>query len=255
MAPGPQPRGELEASHTPSAIRRRLSDGPRHGYLRDFIYGAIDGAVTTFAVVSGVAGAGLRSDIVIILGVANLVGDGFSMAAGNFLGVRAEKQQRDLLRRVEAQHIAVYPEGEREEIREIFRQKGFEDDDLERAVDIITADRERWIQTMLTEEHGVPLSGPSPWMAALATFTAFLLVGAIPLLSFLASLVGIEVANPYIWSAALTLSAFFGVGALKSRFVEQEWRWAGIETLAVGGAAALLAYVVGAALGGLAGVS
>ena len=97
-------RAQLEASHTRQAIRSRLASGPVHSYLRDFIYGAIDGAVTTFAIVSGVAGADLSNSIVIILGIANLIGDGFSMAAGNFLGVRAERQQREQLRAMEHQH-------------------------------------------------------------------------------------------------------------------------------------------------------
>jgi VIT1/CCC1 family predicted Fe2+/Mn2+ transporter len=229
-----------------------LASGPVHSYLRDFIYGAIDGAVTTFAVVSGVAGADLSDSIVIILGIANLIGDGFSMAAGNFLGVRAERQQRDRLRVMEHQHISDYPEGEREEVREIFRQKGFEKNDLDRAVDIITANRERWVQTMLTEEHGVPLSGPSAIRAASVTFAAFLLVGSVPLLTFVLDYLGMNVSNPFGWSVALTGVAFFLTGGLKSRFVEQSWLFAGLETLAVGGSAAGLSYVVGALLGGLA---
>ena len=245
-------RAQLEASHTRQAIRSRLASGPVHSYLRDFIYGSIDGAVTTFAVVSGVAGADLSNSIVIILGIANLIGDGFSMAAGNFLGVRAERQQRDQLRAIENQHISDYPEGEREEVREIFRQKGFENKDLDRAVDIITANRDRWVQTMLTEEHGVSLSGPSPVRAALVTFVAFLLVGAIPLLSFVFDHLGTNVDNPFFWSATFTGISFFLTGALKSRFVEQSWLSAGLETLAVGGSAAGLSYVVGALLGDLA---
>ena len=245
-------RAQLKASHTSQAIRRRLASGPVHSYLRDFIYGAIDGAVTTFAIVSGVAGADLSNSIVIILGIANLIGDGFSMAAGNFLGVRAERQQREQLRAMENQHISDYPEGEREEVREIFRQKGFEDNDLDRAVEIITGNRERWVQTMLTEEHGVPLTGPSAIRAALVTFAAFLLVGAVPLLTFVFDYFGMSMDDPFFWSATFTGVAFLLTGALKSRFVEQSWFSAGLETLAVGGSAAVLSYVVGALLGGLA---
>ena len=73
-----------EAEHTPEAISERIRSGSTQGYLKDSIYGAIDGAVTTFAVVASVTGAGLSSGIVIILGLANLLGDGFSMAAGIF---------------------------------------------------------------------------------------------------------------------------------------------------------------------------
>ncbi len=238
-------RKQLEASHTPAEIRRRLSQGPGQSYLRDFIYGAIDGAVTTFAVVSGVAGAQLSSRVVIILGMANLIGDGFSMAAGNYLGVRADRQLRDRLRSEEEQHIAEYPAGEREEIRQIFEKKGFSEDDLDRVVDVITADRERWVETMLAEEHGLSSQGPEPWRAALTTFVAFLVVGAIPLAPFLTPSLAGAAGRAYQWSALLTGVAFFLVGAAKSRFVRQSWWASGLETLALGGAAATLAFVVG----------
>jgi VIT1/CCC1 family predicted Fe2+/Mn2+ transporter len=238
-------RDALEASHTPTEIERRLSEGPSQSYLRDFIYGAIDGAVTTFAVVSGVAGAQLSSRVVIILGLANLIGDGFSMAASNYLGVRADRQLRNRLRREEETHIAEYPAGEREEIRQIFERKGFSDVDLDRVVEVITADRERWVETMLAEEHGLSANGPVPWRAAAVTFVAFVVVGSAPLLPFLAGWFGAPVEAPYEVSMVLTGVAFFLVGAAKSRFVAEAWWVAGLETLALGGGAAALAYGVG----------
>lgn len=242
-------RSALAASHSPDAIQDRLASGPQHSYLKDFIYGAIDGAVTTFAVVSGVAGAGLSPGIIVVLGIANLVGDGFSMAASNFLGTRAEDQHRDRLRRIEEEHIDRIPDGEREEIRQIMAGQGFEDDDLERAVEIITADRSRWVETMLKEEHGVPLVGPVAWKAAAATFVAFLVIGLIPLLPFIVRLTGdSDLPTPYLWSTLMTGIAFFAVGAAKSRFVDQHWIWSGLETLFVGGGAAGLAYLCGTML-------
>ena len=73
--------------HTPEAIESRLSAGPQSSYLRDWVYGGMDGTVTTFAVVSGVVGAELPTTVILILGLANLVADGFSMAAGNYSGL------------------------------------------------------------------------------------------------------------------------------------------------------------------------
>lgn len=235
-----------ELEHTPAAIRARLASGPVHSYLRDFVYGAIDGTVTTFAVVAGVEGAALSAQIICILGIVNLLADGFSMAASNFLATRTEQLQLEKARHTERQHIARFPEGEREEIRQLFAQKGFGGDTLERIVEVITSDEERWVQTMLTEELGFRLSYPSAWRAALSTFVAFVVVGLVPLASYFVALIWPTVLEfAFAISCLLTGLAFFTVGAMKSRFVHEPWYWTGTITLAVGGAAAIVAYLVG----------
>jgi VIT1/CCC1 family predicted Fe2+/Mn2+ transporter len=134
---------ELEHSHTNEAIRARLTRDPSINYLRDWIYGGIDGVVTTFAVVAGVVGADLPAAVVLVLGLANLVADGFAMAAGNYTGTQAERDDYDRLLAVERRHIATIPDGEREEIRQIFAGKGFSGDELERIVAVITSDDSR----------------------------------------------------------------------------------------------------------------
>lgn len=243
-------RADLVAAHTPERIRRRLETPVSDSYLRDFVYGAIDGTVTTFAVVSGVAGAGLSTGVIIVLGMANLVGDGFSMAASNYLGTKTEDELRKKARRMEEQHILQYPEGEREEVRQIFAGKGFAGQQLEQVVEVITADRKRWVDTMLVEELGLSLKGPSAIRAAVTTLIAFVLVGLIPLIAFIYNyLVPGGLTNPYLASTVLTAIAFFLVGAAKSWFVDASWYRAGTETLLIGGGAAALAYAVGLLLG------
>jgi vacuolar iron transporter family protein len=249
-----QSREVYKATHSPGQIADRLGSGPDSVYLKDFIYGAIDGAVTTFAVVAGVAGAGLSSGIIIILGFANLFADGFSMAISNYLGTKAENELRDKVRAREMDEIAKYPQGEVEEVRQIFQAKGFEGQLLEDVVDVITADRERWVEVMLLEEHGMTIDDHDAVKCGMATFAAFCLVGLIPLFPYLLNwmIAGFWI-NPFLWSCVLTGIAFFVVGAMKARFINQRWLMGGLETLAIGGVAAMLAYGVGALLKGVGG--
>jgi vacuolar iron transporter family protein len=229
---------QLEHSHTREAIRARLARDPRISYLRDWIYGGIDGVVTTFAVVAGVVGADLSSRIVLVLGLANLVADGFAMAAGNYTGTQAERDDYDRLLAVERKHIAIVPDGEREEIRQIFGSKGFSGDELERIVSVITADDSRWAKTMVVEEYGLAPTPKSPILAALSTFAAFLLCGLVPLVSYLG-------AGGLVPCVAATGMVFFVIGAIKSRWSLTGWWRSGFGTFFIGMSAAALAFGVG----------
>ena len=244
---------DLEDEHTPHGVRERLSAAPRTSNLGDFVYGAIDGTVTTFAVVAGAAGADLGAAVVIILGVSNLFADGFSMAVSNYLGSRAEQDRQEQARREEERHIRLMPEGEREEIRQLFRAKGFEGEDLERAVEVITSDEDRWVQMMMSEELGFAAVEHSPARAGFATFVAFLVVGAIPLMSYLINLAFPDtISDPFLVSIVLTGLAFLMVGALKAAVVGQGVFRGSVETVVLGGIAAGLAFVVGRLLEGVA---
>jgi len=251
MARHSQDLESLKAEHAPDQIAQRLSSGPKNVYLRDLIYGGIDGTITTFAIVAGAAGAKLSMGIILILGLANLIADGVSMAVGNYLGTRAELKLRRHHRKIEEDHIKRYPAGEREEVRQIFARKGFEGEDLDRAVETITSDLDQWVDTMLIEEYGLSLDGPVPWRAAWATFISFVLAGALPLISYLYNLLtpaSAHIPDPFIWSSIVTGMAFFIIGVGKSRFAGERWWVAGLETLLLGGVAAGLAYLIGAGL-------
>ncbi len=234
---------ELEHSHEPDAIRQRLDDGPRSSYLPDAILGGIDGCVTTIAVVASVAGAGLPAMIAFVLGIASLVADAFSMGVSNYQAVKSEHDARAGLRRQEERHIDQTPEGEREEVRVIFENKGFEGETLERIVDTITQDRRRWTDFMLQEEHGLPLQSPSPTKAGLATFSIFILVGALPLLPFLVPV--LSDGGHFVASAVMAGVALFGIGYVKGIVLEMpRWR-SGLETFLMGGGAAVVAFLFG----------
>ena len=230
----------MEHEHSPEAIQKRLESGPTHNYLRDWIYGGIDGAVTTLAVVTGVAGAQLSNWIILALGFANLFADGFSMAASNYLGTKAEHDDWRRLEAIENRHIDLAPEGEREEIRQIFARKGFQGDELNRIVELTTSDRERWVKTMLMDEYGLPHAVRSPRIAAFSTFTAFVLCGLAPLLPYL---FGSE--HSLAISVTLTAVVFVAIGSIKSRWSTSSWWHSGLTTLLVGAIAAVLAYVAG----------
>jgi vacuolar iron transporter family protein len=231
----------LEHSHGREAIRARLARGPRSNYLRDWIYGGIDGAVTTFAIVAGVTGADLSPTVVLVLGFANLLADGFAMAASNYIGTKSERDNYDRVLGIEQKHIALVPEGEREEIRQIFAAKGFSGDDLERIVAVITADRALWATTMATEEYGLSPTPRSPALAALSTFAAFIVCGLVPLVTYLS-------AGGLASCIVAAGTTFFGVGAIKSRWSPATWWRSGLETLLIGMSAAAVAFAVGLAL-------
>lgn len=231
---------ELEHNHSDDDIAERLSKSPKPSYVRDWVYGGIDGAVTTFAIVAGVVGANLSTGIILILGLANLIADGLSMAASNYSGVKTDIDDLKRLREIERRHIRLVPEGERAEVREMFRKKGLEGRTLDEAVIAITSDEERWIETMLVEEYGVSPTPPVPIKAALATFFAFLICGAMPLVPFF---MGME--SAFTVSTVLTAVVFFLIGTGKSRWSLASWWHSGLETLAIGLAAASAAYLIG----------
>jgi VIT1/CCC1 family predicted Fe2+/Mn2+ transporter len=237
---------DLAESHDPSAITQRLNKEPRSQYISDAVLGGIDGCVTTFAVVSGAVGAGFSSTVALVLGCANLLADGFSMGISNYESVTAQHEYAEDIRRSEEKHIELVPDGEKEEIRQIFERKGFTGDLLTKIVLAITDNRALWVNTMLTEEHGLPKFERSAWRSASSTFAAFLLVGAAPLLPLLGSEATLQ--TRYIYCVGLAAIMFFMIGMLKASYVGKPMLVAGLRTLLVGGTAAGLAYLTGSVL-------
>ena len=245
-------------AHTAKSIHKNLhreSHITTGQYLGEFVYGAIDGTITTFAVVAGAAGAALSPGIVLILGFANLLADGFSMASGNFLSERTQRDFVEKEKKREEWEIENVPEGEKEEIREIFRKKGFKGKDLNRAVEIITSDKKVWVDTMMADELGLLESQKSPLKTAGSTYFGFIVIGIIPLLSYVLSyFFPFFQQNTFKIAVVMTLAALVTIGVIK-RYVTKKDLWKSVaETVFVGGAAAVIAYYIGFFLRWLVGV-
>lgn len=214
-------------------------------YLGQFVYGGIDGCVTTFAVVSGAVGANLDSSIIIILGFANLLADGFSMSVGAYLSAKSERDSYDKHKRTEYYEIENYPEIEKEEVREIYRAKGFEGELLEQVVAVITKDKDRWADDMMANELQLIKDGKSPLTIGVVTYVSFLLIGLIPLSVYVWDYIIGFPGNVFLWACILTFTGFGVIGFLKS-YVTGVNRWRGIlETVVLGVLAAGVAFIVG----------
>ena len=224
-------------------------------YLGSMVYGGLDGIITTFAVVSGVIGAQLSPGIILILGFANLLGDGFSMATGAYLSSKSEMEVYARERKRTAEQISANPEVEQKKLYEIYRQQGYPEPDARQLVEIKCRDPGRWVSTLIAEKLLLLPQKQAPIKKALATFFAFILAGAIPLLIFLLDLIfnfGLPTITAFIISMVLSGLALLGLGAAKV-FVtyRNPWRSA-LEMLVVGALAGLVAFGVGLLLKSLA---
>jgi hypothetical protein len=180
--------GRLEHSHRREDIAKRLAEDPPANYLRDWIYGGLDGTITTFAIVAGVVGADLSGRVVLVLGLANLIADGFAMGAGNYSGTKAESDfyKQQLARPTKAHRPCAWrrARGDPPDLRPqgVLRWGSGAD----RRRNVITSDEDRWANTMAVEEYGLSSAAKSPILAALSTSAARLRavwIGAAPELS------------------------------------------------------------------------
>jgi len=213
------------------------------GYIKDLVYGANDGIITTFAVVAGSVGANLDPKVVIILGLANLFADGFSMGASNYLG---QKSENDLYREEEKREyreVKDYPEVEYREVKDIFIDKGYSNEDAEDLTHKISKNKVFWVDFMMKYEldmsdgtHG------EEWKSATATIVAFILAGSLPLLSFFFIK---DISLMFEYSIVATAVALFVVGAMRRFITRKSWIISGLEMLLVGGIAAGVSYGVG----------
>jgi len=248
-------RRDVEAAaalHDPERIARAVADDMRRAtspigaYIGSMVYGALDGIITTFAVVSGVAGADLGSNVILILGIGNLVADGFSMGTGDYLSTKAEREYYDREARRQRWEIESFPEGQRAELRALYVKDGYDEADATRMTEVQTRDTGRWVNAMMIAELGMLKEEHNPFFNALATFLAFVVAGSVPLLVYLVGLVvPVDAGTAFRVSVALSALALFAVGAMKVYVTRLNPLRSGLEMLMVGGLAAAVAYVIG----------
>ena len=242
---------ELKRAHRLSAPEMHKHEQGQ--YVKSVIYGGLDGIITTFAVVAGVTGASLAAGIVLILGFANLIADGISMGIGDYLSTQAEDEYNKAEREREAWEVDHYPEGEKQEMVEIYKGKGMTEDEARAMVEIMAKYKRAWLDIMMLEELGIVESNESPLKNAIATFLSFCAFGFIPLLAYVLSLfVPALKAHTFLTACVLTGATLFTLGALKTRITERHWLTSGLEMFGVGSLAAAAAYVIGFLLSGLA---
>lgn len=250
-------RGDVEAmraAHAPDAGSYKEPHKTEGKYVKSLVYGGLDGIITTFAVVAGVAGASLSPGIVLIMGFANLIADGFAMAVGDYLSTKSENEYMRSERAREGWEVDNYPEGEKRELIELYMEKGIPQEDAESVVEIISRHKEAWLDIMMVEELGIVESDESPLRGAVATFCSFVTFGFVPLAAHLATTFNTDLRpRAFVIACVLTALTLFTLGALKVRITEKHWLLSGLEMLLVGGIAASAAYGIGHALKGLAG--
>jgi VIT1/CCC1 family predicted Fe2+/Mn2+ transporter len=241
---------KAEAGHALPTSRDQI--GRRHqgmgssGSLRAAVFGINDGLVSNASLIMGVAGATSQSGTILLAGVAGLLAGAFSMAAGEYLSMRSQREMFEYQIGLERAELDQYPQEEAAELALIFQHKGMSGDEAKALAAKLIADPDRALDTLAREELGLnPDELGSPWGAAWSSFMAFTLGALVPVLPYL-----ITTGQPAFWGAiALTMLALFGVGATLSLFTGRNALLGGLRMLGIGTAAGVATFVIGKALG------
>lgn len=216
------------------------------GGLRAAVFGVNDGLVSIACLVLGVAGAAAGSEAILLTGVAGLLAGAFSMAAGEYISMKSQREMFEYQIGLERDELAEYPEEEAGELALIYMARGMPEDEAHALGKKMINDPEVGLDTLAREELGLnPDELGSPWTAATSSFFAFAVGGAIPLLPYLMSIKhqSLEI------SIALTGLSLFGIGACLSLFTGRGAFWGGLRMLLIGGGAGLLTYGIGHLMG------
>lgn len=230
-------------------VARKFEGGE---YVKSMVYGGLDGIITTFAVVSGVAGASLALRIIIILGFANLLADGFSMAVGDYLSTKSENEYKIGIKGRKQLEIIDNYDNEIGFLQQSYEAQGLKKEDAKTIAYTLAKYEDSFITHKITDEYGRDEIVGSPLKNALVTFFSFFAFGLIPLLAYVLSMFfPLLLDYAFMVASVLTGLTLFLLGILKSRIIQSNWFRSGLEMLLVGGLAAFVAYAIGYILGGI----
>ncbi len=217
------------------------------GMLRASVFGVNDGLVSNFSLVMGVAGGTSDNGIVLLAGIAGLVAGAFSMASGEWVSVRSQRELFENELRIEREELAAFPAEEREELELIYQAKGIDADEAKALVDTIMEKPDVALDTMAREELGLDPAalGGSPWVAAASSFVAFALGALVPIIPFLVG----SGAAATVTAAVLSLIGLFAVGASISVFTGRHAGRSGLRMALIGAVVAAATYGVGTLVG------
>ncbi len=214
------------------------------GWLRPAVFGAMDGLVSNFALIAGVAGGGVGSHAVALAGLTGLFAGALSMASGEYTSVRTQTEAMKKELAIERAEIARRPKAEEAELARIYRKRGLDPQLAHEVARQLSRDSENVWKVHAREELGVdPDALPSPWTAAGSSFAAFAIGAFIPLLPYLVG------ASSLVVAMLLAAGGLFSSGALVSRFTRQTWWYTGLRQLVIGGAVAAVTFGLGNLVG------
>ncbi|MFF4189450.1 VIT1/CCC1 transporter family protein [Nonomuraea sp. NPDC001831] len=214
------------------------------GWLRPSVFGAMDGLVSNFALIAGVAGGTASTRVVALSGVAGLAAGALSMAGGEYVSVASQRELAQAEIAVEQRELAGNPEAELAELAQSFVDKGVEPDLAAAVARQISRNPERALEVHAQNELGVvPGALPSPKVAAVSSFLSFSVGAVLPLLPYLFGVEGLTL------SAVVSCAALFGAGALVSAVTARSWWYSGLRQLVVGAVAAGITYGLGNLIG------
>ena len=214
--------------------------------IRSILLGLNDGLISTFTLLVGVAAATIATGnaIVILNGLAEMFSAAISMGLGEYISSKSEaKYIKNEIKR-EKSEIELFPDEEKEEVRELLGDIGLKGKSLDEAVENITSDKETWLNFLVKDELGFSEESYSPALGGLLTFLAFLLGAFIPLFPYFLDLGFVSL----IISSVLSFSMLFIVGALKRFITGENWLCSGLEMVLIGTIAFIISFEIGLAL-------